>query len=142
MPGLSRKHLLVLLLVVGGLAAAVSLAALYRQNAFDRWVKESGGKLTPFATALLKDGKAVDPLPEPTIDTSLLAKMTEGRLALELTRGEYRYDLFGKEVWVKTHLVTAVPGNSAGQTRLSSLIHLENEHGTWQVIEVQDLALP
>ena len=128
----------IVLLVVVMVVAFIAM----RMAAMNQWLEEDSEGLKPFDTVLVQDSErmAIGELSE--IDHALVEELSEDRLVADMTRSDYRYGLFGKDAYVKVHMVTLKPGDESVRIQIKLLIELEKSDGDWAVSEVEELALP
>lgn len=112
----------------------------FRFAAITNWIEEDAGVLRPYQIHLVGKDASAPPVAER--DKALVEGLSEERLVVELSRSDYRNNLFGNKTWTKVHLVTAKPGDNTVNIQIKLLVILVHDEGQWKVDEVRELALP
>lgn len=127
--------------VLIGIAIVVALVGAvvgWRLRSYNRWLVEDTQTLDPFATTLYPAPAA----PLDSRDQALTYNAMQGRLAVELTRTSYWHGVMGSDCWVKTCLVTGKPDDREALRRIKLLHHLRLMKSGWEVVRVEELAVP
>ncbi|MEQ8821979.1 MAG: hypothetical protein RLY93_17225 [Sumerlaeia bacterium] len=136
------------------LLGAVVLISVFllRAYRFEKWAVRDAVELKPYEHVLYSvhsDAATDRQLPAALLDgldgpdRVVLAETARGRLAIHVSRSDYRADWDGTGLWVKVYLETRHPSNPAVTKAVKVLNHLEQQpNGQWYVAETRALTIP
>jgi len=136
-----RKAFAILLALIGlGLTGAY----LYSLFSLNFWINRDIESLSAYPWVLIKEKERTKGEKETEaekIESELIAAHGAGRLVVELSRSDIRYNYLKSRAYVKVFLKTALPEDPAKNTQIKCLTILKRNNGVWKVESIQDLSL-